>query len=77
MAAAAPPMTDAGAPASGASEAVDRSATPLADLRPPPGVALAGRRLQRGVPWKSVLIMAGVIAIWLLSQSGFFGMFSR
>jgi hypothetical protein len=49
---------------------------PLDALRPPPGVAPQGRRLQRGVPWASVVIVGIVVVYWLLSQFGvwrFFG----
>jgi hypothetical protein len=48
---------------------------PLAALRPPPGVAPQGRRLQRGVPWISFVVMGVVVLWWILSQAGVFGMF--
>jgi len=73
----APPMTDAAAPASIASAAGAAPASAIAALRPPPGVALPGRRLQRGIPWKSLIVMAAVLAFWLLSQTGFLGVFFR
>ncbi|WP_194397002.1 hypothetical protein [Microbacterium atlanticum] len=50
---------------------------PLDALRPPPGVAPQGRRLQKGVPWKTIIVAGIVVAWWLLSNSGFFGLFSR
>lgn len=48
---------------------------PPAALRPPPGVAPQGRRLQRGVPWISFVVMGVVVLWWILSQAGVFGMF--
>ncbi|ALJ22285.1 hypothetical protein [Microbacterium sp. No. 7] len=42
-------------------------AAPVAPLRPPPGVARQGRRLQRGIPWPAIVI--AVIGILL----AFFG----
>lgn len=49
-------------------------ASPLETLRPPPGVAPQGRRLQRGVPWASFVVVGAVVLFWILSNSGFFGM---
>ncbi len=71
------PMTDAVAPASIESAAGRAPAASLAALRPPPGVALPGRRLQRGVPWKAIVIMAAILGFWLLSQTGLLGVFFR
>ena len=73
----APPMTDAAAPASMGSWAGHERPAIVADLRPPPGVALSGRRLQRGIPWKSIIVIAAVVAFWLLTQTGFLGLFFR
>lgn len=47
-------------------------AAPAAALRPPPGVAAPGRRLKRGVPWATVIAVAGFLLFWLLMQSGLF-----
>ena len=41
---------------------------PLAALRPPPGVAPQGRRLQRGVPWVAIIVGGVVVLFWLFSQ---------
>jgi hypothetical protein len=46
---------------------------PLEQLRPPPGVAPQGRRLQKGVPWVAIIIGAVVVGVWLLQ---FFGGFA-
>ncbi len=55
-------------------------AAPTQALRPPPGVALTGRRLKRGVPWGAVIVFGFFAAFWLAGQFGlvdlFFGMFS-
>jgi hypothetical protein len=52
-------------------------AAPLDDLRPPPGVAAPGRRLQKGVPWTSFVLAGAVVLIWTLVNTGFFGLFWR
>jgi hypothetical protein len=55
-------------------------AAPTQALRPPPGVALSGRRLKRGVPWGAVIVFGFFAAFWLAGQFGLvdliFGMFS-
>ena len=39
--------------------------SPAAALRPPPvGVAREGRRLRQGIPWVTLLVVAGVFAAW-------------
>jgi len=48
---------------------------PLDALRPPPGVAAPGRRLQTGVPWRTIVIGGAVVLFWILSRSGFFDLF--
>ncbi|WP_137845740.1 hypothetical protein [Microbacterium sp. 2FI] len=50
---------------------------PLDALRPPPGVAPPGRRLQKGIPWVSFVVMGAVVLFWLVSQSGVLGLFFR
>ena len=50
---------------------------PLEALRPPPGVAPQGRRLQRGVPWVSIVVVGGFVLFWVLSQTGVLGLFFR
>ena len=62
--------------AAGAASAVP-FAPPLEALRPPPGVAPQGRRLQRGVPWKTIVVAGVVVLWWLLTNSGFFGLLPR
>lgn len=42
----------------------------LTALRPPPGVAPQGRRLQRGVPWVPIIVGGGVVLFWLFTQVG-------
>jgi hypothetical protein len=87
LAAASAAVTDASAhagadgpavgPAEGGASGVPFAA-PLDSLRPPPGVAPAGRRLQKGIPWVSFIVAGAVVLFWLFSQSGFFGLlFSR
>lgn len=43
---------------------------PAAMLRPPPGVAAAGRRLRQRVPVLGFVIMAAFVAFWLWSTFG-------
>lgn len=43
---------------------------PLDALRPPPGVAPQGRRLQKGVPWVSVIVIGLAVLWWILSSAG-------
>ena len=50
-------------------------AAPTASLRPPPGVAPEGRRLQRGVPWAAFAVVGAFVVFWLVTQSGVFGAF--
>lgn len=77
-------MTDASAPAGlvtgdpavGGASAVPFQA-PLDPLRPPPGVAPPGRRLQRGVPWVSFIAVGAIVLFWILSQTGVLGAFFR
>lgn len=73
--AATPPPSGAGV-TSGAASAVPFAA-PVDALRPPPGVAPQGRRLQRGVPWASILVVVGFVLFWILSQTGVLGLFFR
>jgi hypothetical protein len=60
---------DAQPPPRGGAESVP-FAVPLAALRPPPGVAPQGRRLQRGVPWVPIIVGGVVVLFWLFSQVG-------
>lgn len=60
----------------GAASAVPFAA-PLTALRPPPGVAPQGRRLQRGIPWVSFVLVGGVVLFWILTNTGVFGLFFR
>ncbi|MGA7148881.1 MAG: hypothetical protein WBX17_10385 [Microbacterium sp.] len=75
-------MTDAASyavpagPIPGAASAVPFAA-PLQSLRPPPGVAPQGRRLQRGVPWVSIIVIGVVAVYWLVSQTGVLALFFR
>ncbi|MDW4574252.1 hypothetical protein R8Z57_15840 [Microbacterium sp. M3] len=65
-----PAPAGAGAAPGGAPSAAVPFAPPLASLRPPPGVAPQGRRLERGVPWVPIIV-GGVIALfWVLSNTG-------
>ncbi|MCW3492987.1 hypothetical protein [Microbacterium sp. SSM24] len=52
-------------------------AVPVTVLRPPPGVAPHGRRLQRGIPWVSFVLVGGVVLFWILTNTGVFGLFFR
>ncbi|MDY0908120.1 hypothetical protein [Microbacterium sp. CFBP9034] len=65
-----------GIAAGGAASAMPFQA-PLDALRPPPGVALQGRRLQRGVPWVSFIVVGAIALYWLLSQTGILALFFR
>ena len=66
-------------PPAGAGEAASAVpfTPPLDALRPPPGVAPQGRRLQRGVPWVSLIAMGAVVLWWIVSQTGVLGLFFR
>jgi hypothetical protein len=66
----------AAAPAAGAAASVPFAA-PIETLRPPPGVAAPGRRLQRGIPWATFVVAGAVVVFWLLTNTGFFGLFWR
>ncbi|MFF2486982.1 hypothetical protein ACFVSU_11305 [Microbacterium sp. NPDC058062] len=77
-AAAAAAMTDAaplGSAAAGAGGEQGGAASvpfapPLDALRPPPGVAPEGRRLQRGVPWLPIIVGGVMVLFWILTQIG-------
>ncbi|WP_426322746.1 hypothetical protein [Microbacterium sp. E-13] len=45
-------------------------APPLDSLRPPPGVAPEGRRLQRGVPWVPIIVGGIMVLFWIFTQIG-------
>ncbi|MFD4957687.1 hypothetical protein [Microbacterium sp. NPDC058389] len=64
----------AGAAAGGAAAASPVPfVAPLDALRPPPGVAPQGRRLQQRVPWLPIIIIGAFALFWILSQAGVFG----
>ena len=46
---------------------------PVGQLRPPPGVAAGGRRLQRKVPWAAFVVLGIFAVVWVLMQSGIVG----
>lgn len=50
-------------------------AAPTQALRPPPGVALTGRRLKRGVSWGSVFVFGVFVLVWIAGQFDYFGFF--
>ena len=50
-------------------------AAPTQALRPPPGVALTGRRLKRGVPWGAVFVFGVFVLVWIAGQFDYFGVF--
>jgi len=52
-------------------------AAPTQALRPPPGVALTGRRLKRGVPWGAVVVFGVFVLVWIAGQFDYFGVFDR
>lgn len=60
---------DAGVGAAAAASAVP-FAPPLDALRPPPGVAPQGRRLQKRVPWVPIIVGGVVVLWWILSNTG-------
>ncbi|MFE5408237.1 hypothetical protein [Microbacterium sp. NPDC056569] len=78
LAAAAASMTDAAplgsaSPAAGGGPGGAASVPfhpPLDALRPPPGVAPEGRRLQRGVPWVPIVVGGVVALFWIFTQIG-------
>jgi hypothetical protein len=43
---------------------------PRSALRPPPGVAPEGRRLQRGVPWVPIIVGGVMVLFWIFTQVG-------
>ncbi|MBF4562559.1 hypothetical protein ITJ43_10425 [Microbacterium sp. VKM Ac-2870] len=43
---------------------------PTTTLRPPPGVAPQGRRLRRGIPWVTLIIVGGFVVMVVLGQLG-------
>ncbi len=47
-------------------------AAPTAALRPPPGVAAPGRRLQRRVPWAAIIVFVVIFGVFVLGQAGVF-----
>lgn len=71
-------VADAGASAvtsRGTPSAALPFAAPVGALRPPPGVALSGRRLKRGIPWGAVVVFGVFAVLWLAGQFDFFGFF--
>lgn len=68
---------DAAAAGAGGDAASVPFVAPLESLRPPPGVAAPGRRLQKGIPWVTFLIAGVVVVMWILTNTGFFGLFWR
>ena len=74
LAGAAAPGEDAAAGAAGSVAAPPSAALPFAapveSLRPPPGVALSGRRLKRGISWPSIIVFGLLVLYWLASQFG-------
>lgn len=70
-------------PGSAASAGAAASALPFTPptqaLRPPPGVAQAGRRLTRRTPWIAIIVVVGFALFWIIGQTGamaaFFGSF--
>jgi hypothetical protein len=50
-------------------------AAPAQALGPPPGVALSGRRLKRGVPWGAVVVFGIFVAVWFAGQFGLIDVF--
>jgi hypothetical protein len=67
------PGADAAAGAPGAVAAPSAAlpfAAPAESLRPPPGVALKGRRLKRGISWPAVIVFGLFVIYWLASQFG-------
>ncbi|MET0862241.1 MAG: hypothetical protein ABW091_14575 [Microbacterium sp.] len=58
-------------------------AAPAGVLRPPPGVAVPGRRLRRGIPWVAIIVGGIVLLMWIapnflgLIASLFGGLFGR
>jgi hypothetical protein len=67
----------AGAAAGPSATAALPFSAPTAALRPPPGVAVEGRRLKRGVPWPAIVVFGVFLAVWMLLQAGVFGSFLR
>jgi hypothetical protein len=69
------PSLPAGAQSSAdaAGEASLPFSPPAEALRPPAGVAVQGRRLQRGVPWVAIIVFATVGIGFVAFQSGIFG----
>lgn len=73
--ASAPPATGAPAAVGGTAAAASVPfVAPLDSLRPPPGVAAPGRRLQHGIPWVSFVVAGAVVLFWILGNTGFLGL---
>ena len=74
-------MTDAashaGAPGAAAAASAVPFVPPLDALRPPPGVAQPGRRLQRRVPWAPIVVGGIFVVVWILMQTGLVDLFFR
>lgn len=64
-----------GAPASALPFAAAPFTDPPQSLRPPPGVALPGRRLTRRTPWVALIIVGGFVLFWIVGQMGVFAAF--
>ncbi|MCR2783079.1 MULTISPECIES: DUF3137 domain-containing protein [unclassified Microbacterium] len=63
--------------AAGGAQALPFTAPPGV-LQPPPGVSPTGRRLQRRVPWATIIILSVIGVVWLglqIAMSGIFGVF--
>lgn len=71
MDAAAPPAAEAPMP-SASGEASTPFVAPAVALRPPPGVAPAGRRLKKGAPWAAIVVVGVFVLVWFLMQGGVF-----
>ena len=65
-----PAASDAGTGGGSAASTALPFAAPPESLRPPPGVALKGRRLKRGISWPAVILFGIGMIYWLASQFG-------
>jgi hypothetical protein len=69
-------IPDAAGPTASVGQALGSAvpfAPPVGQLRPPPGVAAGGRRLQRRVPWAAFVVLGIFAVAWLVMQSGILG----
>lgn len=64
------PVAAGAAPGAASAASAVPFTPPLDALRPPPGVAPQGRRLQKRVPWVPIVVGGVLVLWWILSNTG-------